>query len=360
MKYWPLALLLLLTTGDVTAAARALELRVHRSAAPVRIRGTEVLVYELHLTSVTRDTLILTRLEVKDAGQTVADFRGRELEKLLSGPAELPAGGQVVAYFWLPVDGAMPRSLHHHVEYTVAASGERGDLDSGVTPVWNSGAMALGPPLRGGPWVAIYDPFMARGHRRVFVTVDGRTLLPGRFAVDFMKIDDRGKLSHDDSSKVANWNGYGADVLAVANGVVAATRDDVPESATISSTRHPLAEASGNYISLSVGPGRYVFYEHLQPGSVRVKPGERVRAGQVIAALGYTGDSTGPHLHLHVATANSDLAAEGIPFVLDSFRQLGRYDSMETLGKEEPWSRWTEAETRKRELPAANAVIEFP
>ena len=79
----------------------------------------------------------------------------------------------------------------------------------------------LSPPLRGGPWVAVYDPGMERGHRRVFYATEGSATLPGRFAIDFMKLDERGKLSSGDADIPASHHGFGADVLAVADPSVA-------------------------------------------------------------------------------------------------------------------------------------------
>src|SRR4029453_19005256 len=86
-----------------------------------------------------------------------------------------------------------------------------------------------------------------------------------------------------------------------------------------------------------IGQGRFAFYEHLRPGSVRVRAGDAVRHGEVLAALGFTGDSTGPHLHFHVADAPSPLGGEGMPFAIDRFELLGRYDDIGTLGQA-PWS----------------------
>jgi murein DD-endopeptidase MepM/ murein hydrolase activator NlpD len=42
----------------------------------------------------------------------------------------------------------------------------------------------------------------------------------------------------------------------------------------------------GNHIILDLGQGRYAFYAHLQPGSLRVKAGDQVKRGQVLALVG--------------------------------------------------------------------------
>jgi murein DD-endopeptidase MepM/ murein hydrolase activator NlpD len=61
-----------------------------------------------------------------------------------------------------------------------------------------------------------------------------------------------------------------------------------------------------------------------QPGSVRVKVGDRVRKGQVIGLLGNSGNAVGPHLHFHIGNANSLNGSEGPPFVYDSFAVSGQ------------------------------------
>lgn len=175
----------------------------------------------------------------------------------------------------------------------------------------------------GGPWEAVYNPAWTRGHRRVVYTVDGHAHIPGRYAIDFIKVDSQGRFFQGDSDVVRNWYGYGARVLAVSDGVVASTRDSFPESPTVSGHRPcPADQGAGNYISIDIG-GRFVFYEHLRPGSITVRPGQRVRKGEVIGALGFTGQTVGPHLHLHVADRNSPLGAEGLPFAFERFDQAG-------------------------------------
>src|SRR3546814_16050107 len=75
---------------------------------------------------------------------------------------------------------------------------------------------------------------MERGHRRVFYATEGSATLPGRFAIDFMKLDERGKLSSGDADIPASHHGFGAEVLAVAHGTLAPVRADVhhPPAAT--------------------------------------------------------------------------------------------------------------------------------
>jgi septal ring factor EnvC (AmiA/AmiB activator) len=42
----------------------------------------------------------------------------------------------------------------------------------------------------------------------------------------------------------------------------------------------------GNTITVDLGGGHFAYYMHLQPGSLRVKPGDCVRRGQVLAGEG--------------------------------------------------------------------------
>ncbi|HEX7120482.1 MAG TPA: M23 family metallopeptidase, partial [Longimicrobiales bacterium] len=258
--------------------------------------------------------------------------------------------------------GPPPRLLEHRVTYRGVgeAAGRRASVRGARVAVRTEPPVVLSPPVRGGPWAAVYEPSWERGHRRVVYTVDGHARIPGRFAIDWIKLDAEGRCARGDEDEVAGWLGYGADVLAVADAVVVAVRDDVPESATLSGhPDHPLEDATGNYIALDLGGGRFAFYEHLKPGSIRVRAGDRVRRGAVIAAVGFTGHTTGPHLHFHVADAASPLGAEGVPFVLDRFRLLGRYDDFGAFGRA-PWTPIDSAgSVRREEMPAPNVVVDF-
>ena len=195
----------------------------------------------------------------------------------------------------------------------------------------------------------------------MFYTEGRRARLPGRLAIDWVRVDERGRTTRGDPDRVEDALGYAADVLAIADGVIAAARDGVPESPRVSQNPpHATADAAGNFIALRLADGRSAIYEHLRPGSLRVKAGDTVRRGDVIAQLGFTGDSTGPHLHFHVADAPSPLGGEGVADAFAAFSLLGRYDDLSRLGAE-PWQPLGPglAPERRGEFPGSNVVVRF-
>lgn len=57
---------------------------------------------------------------------------------------------------------------------------------------------------------------------------------------------------------------------------------------------------SGNTVIIDHGGGITTLYFHIKNGGILVKEGQKVAAGDVIAKVGSTGLSTGPHLHFEV------------------------------------------------------------
>ena len=350
------------------------DLHVPVAPAPLTVAGMPQLVYELHLRNFSDEALTLHGVKVLDAerGTVLAELRDAALERQLgratdgAEPRVLGPGTHAVVYFELALrSSTVPQALRHRMEYTGMrqAPERRMEVEGARVAVDTTPPLVLGPPLRGGPWAAIHAPSWKRGHRRVAYAINGRARLPGRYAIDWIRLDAGGHTARGDGDRVDHWYGYGEEVLAVADATVVATRDDVAESASVSGHgKSALADATGNYVALDLGHGRHAFYEHLRPGSIRVHLGQRGRRGQVSAALGFTGDSTGPHLHFHVADANSPLGAEGMPFVLQRFDVLGGYDTALTGFGKQPWQPNDAgfAPHRHAERPAPNTVIMFP
>ncbi|HEY4144633.1 MAG TPA: M23 family metallopeptidase [Pinirhizobacter sp.] len=333
------------------------------------VLGTKTeLVYELQLTNFSEDILELESVDALDeaTGTALGHLDGKTLDDAVGQVQRTPAkrsvapGGHATIYLSLPAP-PQGEAIRHRIEYSVAGTTQHFTVGGGRFTPRPANPVALGPPLRGGPWVAIYDASWERGHRRVLYAVDGSVHLPGRFAIDWIKVDANGAHASGDASKPANWFGYGADVLAVADATVAATRDDVAEPGVVAPgpSRVPMGDATGNYVSLNLGDGRFVFFEHLQPGSVRVHPGQHVHRGDVIGRLGFTGQSTGPHLHMHVADANTPLAAEGLPYAMQGFRVDGKFPSIEAFGSGQAWTRG-KAANRAPGMPGPMEVVTFP
>jgi murein DD-endopeptidase len=357
LRSLPLTVAAVLASAIVAGAPSAsgesresFDIAVPMPPSPVTIDGHEWLVYELHLTNFSREALQVQSVDVLQGETVLRSFVGAELAQrtstLTASRADVQAvrpGERAILYLEVPSGTSPPpRALRHRVRYV--SGGAAAEVGGADVIVRARERAALGPPLRGGPWAAVYAWEWPRGHRRVFYTLEGRARLPGRFAIDWVRQDERGRTARGDADIVRNSLGYGADVLAVADARVAAVRDGIAESERVSaSPDHPLDDAAGNYVALDLGDGRFAIYEHLKPGSIRVAREDRVRRGQVLASLGFTGDSTGPHLHFHVADHPSPLSGEGLPYEFDSFRV----------------SENGQSRARKHERPAPNAAVVF-
>lgn len=366
-----LAVALFSGPGMAEDRRQSFDMAVPVAPAPVAVEGRRQYVYELHLTNFSTDPLRIRELSVVNAetGEPLTQFSGEMLAARLAHIAVgkdatvIAPGERAILYVELDRDrSASLRRLSHRIDYTPVGSRAAGASSvSGADIMVDVRPPVLGPPLAGGAWVAVHHPDWARGHRRVIYAVGGKARIPGRFAIDWVRVDDGGRTTKGDPDAVSATLGYGADVIAVADAVVAMVRDDMPESDRISANPdHPIGDAAGNFVSLALPGGRYAIYEHLKPGSIRVKPGDRVRKGATIAALGFTGDSTGPHLHFHLADAAAPLEGEGMPFLIDRFVPLGRYRDIGTLGSAR-WEAMTPAENgvRAAERPGSNMVIMF-
>jgi murein DD-endopeptidase MepM/ murein hydrolase activator NlpD len=150
--------------------------------------------------------------------------------------------------------------------------------------------------------------------------LDGHTAIGQRFAIDFLQLDSTGSSHRGDPLKNENYYAYGTPLMAVADGLIAATKDSIPQNVPGAASRAvpiTMTTVGGNYVAIDIGGGRYALYAHVQPGSLRVKVGDRVKRGQVIALLGNSGNSTEPHVHFQIADGPTFLSSEGIPYAMN-------------------------------------------
>ncbi len=89
------------------------------------------------------------------------------------------------------------------------------------------------------------------------------------------------------------------------------TRVTAPAAGTI--TRIGMRDAYGLSLTIDHGYGLTTLYAHLSETSVKL--GDRVARGQVIAGVGNTGRSTGPHLHYEVRV--NDIPVDPMRYILN-------------------------------------------
>lgn len=114
----------------------------------------------------------------------------------------------------------------------------------------------------------------------------------------------------------------GVDVLAAAAGRVARLRDGVADISVKAPGAPPVAgQECGNGVVIDHGGGWETQYCHLAQGSLVVKVGDAVAAGQPIARVGLSGNTEYPHLHMTVrrdGTVVDPFAPRAAPEACDS------------------------------------------
>jgi hypothetical protein len=215
---------------------------------------------------------------------------------------------------------------------------------SELMPINRARPVVLQPPLLGGPWYCNNGIGAFTSHDWIgAMDSTARLYVPARFGCDLFK-----------AGAASDINSYGAEVVAVADGRVVKAQDGIPENVRQGDGSYimpvPLTNRTlaGNMIVLEIGKERYAYYAHLQLGSLRVKVGDRVRKGQLLAKVGNSGNATGPHLHFHVCKGSDPISCDPLPYVYTSYWLSGHL-------------MWNPKRSRKVEfqVPANGAIMTF-
>jgi len=158
------------------------------------------------------------------------------------------------------------------------------------------------------------------------------------FALDLDSLGANSRAYAGQGAKLTDYDAYGKDVMAAADGVVVEAREGAQESdgnlqqpgeskaayeARWQAQQSALLENGyrelfGNHVVIRHGDGEFSTYEHLRAGSVKVKKGDAVRRGQVIGQLGHSGNSTSPHLHFQVTDGPDPAYSRSLPVVFSN------------------------------------------
>ncbi len=127
-----------------------------------------------------------------------------------------------------------------------------------------------------------------------------------RYAIDCLKIGPDGRFFKEDENDVTDFYSYGEPVYAPGDGLIT----EVMDSFTSDVFGEPDTEnLGGNYVILDIGNGKYFYVGHLMKERIPVKKGQAVTKGDILGYVGNSGNTSFPHLHIHVqnkATADPE------------------------------------------------------
>ncbi|MGE3821617.1 MAG: M23 family metallopeptidase [Isosphaeraceae bacterium] len=144
-----------------------------------------------------------------------------------------------------------------------------------------------------------------------------------RWAYDLL-VTQNGQSHKGEGQLLTDYHIYDMKILSPCDGEVVAVFKDDPDM--------PVGELgggttpAGNHVVLKVSPDEYLWLCHLRPRSALVRQGDRVKRGDPLGRVGNSGNTSEPHLHIHLQ--NTPLAgfAEGIPLPFHDYKTAdGRF-----------------------------------
>lgn len=183
-------------------------------------------------------------------------------------------------------------------------------------------------PLKGKIIVWDGHDFYSRNRRSSADTgMDNITSNSSRYAYDLMNVDANGAMYSGSPYAKGHWYSYGKPVFAPSEGRIVSIQDTIPDNqyAGKSVKRPKLAadddpDGMGNYIIIQHANGEYSVLVHLEKGSIHVRPGQWVHAGEELAKVGFSGKAMYPHLHYSVTNGAEEVVAEGLPNYFNNYK----------------------------------------
>ena len=140
------------------------------------------------------------------------------------------------------------------------------------------------------------------------------------FAYDIAPLGPRYELlANGDGSENAHFAGWERDVRAPGAGIVVRIQEGLPDNPSpgqvpdVGSGPDGAHSVLGNGLVIDHGNGEFSLLGHLRQGSLLVRQGQHVEAGERVGKVGNSGHSSGPHLHYHLMDGPELFLSNGLP-----------------------------------------------
>lgn len=133
-------------------------------------------------------------------------------------------------------------------------------------------------------------------------------------AFDILIIDKDSNTHTGDGTKNEQYYAFGKEVLAPVAGEVVLAVDGIHDNKP--GVMNPIY-VPGNTVIIKSTENEYLFFAHFKQGTVKVKQGDKVKAGQILGLCGNSGNSSEAHIHFHIQNIEDMNGATGIKCYFD-------------------------------------------
>lgn len=209
-----------------------------------------------------------------------------------------------------PKKKVMVFSIGLHLVLIVFFSGMNWFSFKGYIPPEN--AIDLLSPFRNGKQIVLHggaSPF-TNGHFHV---------KPQNYALDIVGLNNLGMRSSSfaGGANLDNYVIYGEPIYSPCDGIVSIVVDSYDDQ---NPPQTDIEHLAGNHILIE-SEGVEILLAHLKKGSVLVKEGDSVTTNSIVGQVGNTGNTSEPHLHMHVELGGKPktiLNGKAVPFTINN------------------------------------------
>lgn len=231
------------------------------------------------------------------------------------------------------------KKLHYEFSFSSEDRKKYFKSDIEVVPLSFQNKTDLILPVRGR--VLVWDGHDYNSHHRrfdythPFFVAQGNKTNFQRYGYDFVIVDEEGSIHrgqprvNDDwyrarPDRMEDYYSFGAPIYAAGAGRVVFVKDINPDNRQFNQDDLKTDERAyaGNYVVVDHLNGEFSWFGHIKQGSARVKVGQMVKQGEIIAAIGASGSSLFPHLHYELRDGGGAKEVEGLPSYFSNFRRI--------------------------------------